>query len=215
MQQQVPHVGALLAVLAPEGLGKHSTGLEKSISAWAWGTQLLWHSQLGHGLKVPRKALGGRQAATPERGTTPAKPRPRGTWMVQLVLQMRKKRWWPLRDGTGGCLSCRPGCSAHQRPGLVLQESWLLLEKFFPEGAKPKYHPKIHLSGAVTTSWSNSCSQGLPSHLIKVLSFSIPQKCCPHAVISMGPDFSLPGVPCPAGAPLWQELSAWDCRTGL
>lgn len=61
--------------------------------------------------------------------------------MLQLVLQMRKKRWWPLREGAGGCLSCRLGCSAHLRPGLVLQESLVLLamlfqEKLFPEGAK-------------------------------------------------------------------------------
>lgn len=107
---------------AQHRLGKEhvSLGIGNSLE------QLLWHSQVGHGLKIPRKAGDGRQAPTPGRGTTPAKARPRGTRMLQLVLWMRKKRWWPLREGAGGCLSCRTGCSAHLRPGLVLQESWLL-----------------------------------------------------------------------------------------
>lgn len=158
---------ALLAVLTPEGLGKHSTGLEKSTSAWARGTQLLWHSQVGHGLEIARKTHGGRQAPTPERGITPAKPRPRGTRMLQLVLlflQMRKKRWWQ-GEGAGGCLSCRPDWFAHLRPGSFwpcsFKRSSFQKAKNPPE--KPQYHLKIYFFGAVTTFWSNSCSLGLPS----------------------------------------------------
>lgn len=208
MQQWVPHVGALLAVLAPEGLGKHSTGLEKSMSAWAWGTQLLWHSQVGHGFKIPRKALGGSQAPTPKRGTTPAKPRPRGTWMPQLVLQMRKKRWWPLREGVGDCLSCRPGCSAHLRPGLVLQDSCLLLAMLLlrealsgrGKGLIPPQNPFLWGCDHFLVKFLQS--RAAQPTLLRFSASPSHRSAVPMLRSPMGPNFPHPGVPCPAGAPL-------------
>lgn len=156
-----------------------------------------------HGLKSPRKAGAARQALAPGQTHNPEKARSRGRELLQLILQTRKRRWRPPREGEG-CLSCMPGCSAHL-PWLLFP--MLPKEKLFPEAAEPSQEhpapPKVLFFEGVTTSWANSCRSS--SQLLHPT--EVPFLCCappweqifPHA----------------AWAPPWEELPAPDCGTGL
>lgn len=158
------------------------------------------------------------------RGTTSEKARPRGTEVLQLILQMRKGRRWPPREGAVGLpllqarLLCLPetrhGFEGGSAPFPHIPPRRSSFQKWQNPPGKTQHRPNVlwgcyHLLGKFMQS---RAAQPI------LLRFSASPPCrnaIPMLCSPMGPDFPHPGVPCPVGAPLWEELAAWDCRTGL
>lgn len=155
------------------------------------------------------------------RGLTPEKARPRGTEVLQQILQVRKRRWWPLRQGALALplLQARLLCPPETRLGFEGASS----PPISPQGEalsrwgrtllrKPSTSPKSFSLGMLPPSGQIHAAQGCLAHPIKVLSLSIPQRfpCCAPPWDQVSPT---PGYRAQLGLH-WEGL-AWDCRTGL
>lgn len=147
------------------------------------------------------------------RGTTPEKPRTREKEVLELILQIRERRWWPLREGTVGLplLQARLLCPPETRQGFEgalapfphIPPRRSSFQRWQNPPWKIQYHPKVLFFGSVTTSWAKLCSPGLPDQCRspEVPSLSILQKCHSHAVLPHGT-----GVPPPRGTmPSWSS----------
>lgn len=82
--------------------------------------------------------------------------------MLELILQIRKRRWWPLREGTVGLplLQARLLCPPETRQGFEgalapfphIPPRRSSFQRWQNPPWKIQYHPKVLFFGSVTTS---------------------------------------------------------------